>query len=207
MINHKYKCIFIHIQRTGGTSIERAIQGEDQYDKFRATKHILASTAKKIHADYWDDYYKFSFVRNPWDRAYSFAKMKWFKTNITNNIVNLDNYVNYINDKKYELPGFSESYNRLHKIDYSKHINNAVYLNILDEELDFIGKFENLQDDFQKVCNNIGLKTDLKMDNGVIKVDTRFDHYSNYYNDKSIEQVRNLHKKDIERFNYAYNNK
>lgn len=204
MINHKYKCIFVHIQRTGGTSIERAIQGDDQYYKLKETKHILASTTKEIHADYWDDYFKFSFVRNPWDRAYSFAKMKWFKTSITNNNINLDNYVKFINEKKYELPAFSENLVRFHQINHSKYINNAVYLNILNEELDFIGKFENLQEDFQKVCNNIGLKTDLKMDPGVKKIDPRFDHYSNYYNDKSIKQIQKLHKKDIERFNYSY---
>ena len=36
-------------------------------------------------------------------------------------------------------------------------IKNAVYLNILNEEIDFIGKFENLESDWQIVTNKIGI--------------------------------------------------
>ena len=65
MISHKYKCIFIHIPRTAGTFTELLIDGKDWwvpkgYGSFRQEKHIIASQAKKIYKDYWDEYFKFS---------------------------------------------------------------------------------------------------------------------------------------------------
>lgn len=202
MINHMYKCIFIHIQRTGGTSIERTIQGEDQWNKLHLTKHILASTAKEIYADYWNDYFKFSFVRNPWDRIYSMAKLKWNNMEIRGNNINVNNYVNFINKMKYELPHFSESISRLHTYN-NNYKENSVYCNILNEELDFIGKFENLEQDFQIICKNIGLKSDLIIDKRK-KVDPRFENYTMVYNEKSKKQIEQLYKNDLTRFNYTF---
>jgi hypothetical protein len=47
MISHKYKCIFIHIPRCGGTSIEELIQGKNQWLVEEKTKHLTSTQAKK----------------------------------------------------------------------------------------------------------------------------------------------------------------
>ena len=54
MISHKYKCIFIHIPRTGGTYVEKMISahfllGKDRnfWDLPKEEKHLIASQAKK----------------------------------------------------------------------------------------------------------------------------------------------------------------
>ena len=67
MISHELKTIFIHIPRTGGTSIETALVGNNWWKIEPATKHIDWCEAKKFYANYWNDYLKFSVVRNPWD--------------------------------------------------------------------------------------------------------------------------------------------
>ena len=51
MISHKYKCIFIHIPRTGGTFIENLIFGKDWWGIDKKTKHITASQAKEIYKE------------------------------------------------------------------------------------------------------------------------------------------------------------
>ena len=199
MISHRYKCIFVHIQRTGGSSIELAVQGEDQFYRLKHTKHILASTAKEIYADYWDEYFKFSFVRNPWDRMYSFACLRWEGIKIEDGKINLKNYINNIKNNKFELPKFSLSYKR--KKPTKNYTENAIYSNILNEKLDFIGRFENLKTDFQFVCDKIGLKANLPDE--INEREGKDKHYSQFYDNNSICQILNLYRND-RKFNYTF---
>ena len=67
MISHKYKCIFLHIPRTGGSSVEYCIYKKDWENVNLETKHITPDMAKKLYPEYWSKYFKFSFVRNPFD--------------------------------------------------------------------------------------------------------------------------------------------
>jgi len=71
MISHELKCIFIHIPRTAGSSIERALINDDWWNVDRKTKHLIANQAKKLYSEYWNDYFKFSFVRDPYSRMLS----------------------------------------------------------------------------------------------------------------------------------------
>src|SRR5581483_8183320 len=69
MINHKHKFIFIHINRTGGTSWERSFNIKSGHDHDLAVQ-IKKNVSKKV----WNTYYKFAIVRNPWDRYLSIYK-------------------------------------------------------------------------------------------------------------------------------------
>ena len=94
MINHKYKCIFIHIPKTGGSSIESTLDGRDWWhwtDNLNDTtwsrdgekrddlvnphtsilKHINVEEARKAYFEEWRAYYKFTIVRNPYDWIFS----------------------------------------------------------------------------------------------------------------------------------------
>src|SRR5690606_39458213 len=89
MISHKHKCIFIHIPKCAGSSIRdfyfdtpnldwRTPNYELLYGWCPKRRiHLQHATAKQlletelITENDWNDYFKFTFVRNPWDRAYS----------------------------------------------------------------------------------------------------------------------------------------
>ncbi len=78
LISHKYKFIFIHNPRTGGTNVTRALLpflGEDVIQAthgFPYNNHMSASDLwKRIPPDIWRDYFIFVFVRNPWDKMVS----------------------------------------------------------------------------------------------------------------------------------------
>ena len=71
MISHEHKCIFVHIGRCAGTSIEQWVCGADWWTIEPETKHLLASQARALYKDYWDRYFKFSIVRNPVNRMIS----------------------------------------------------------------------------------------------------------------------------------------
>ena len=194
MICHKHRCIFIHIPRTAGTSIETCINPNWTFENFREEKHILASTARKIYRDYWDEYFKFSFVRNPWDRMVSMSKYGSF-------------YGCQVKSGKLDVMRYQKKFPRAEIDPRSKSagdktaiIHNAVYLNILNEELDFIGRFESLKEDYQKVCSIIKCSKSLShKEAGKNKED-----YTKFYDIKTQKLVSKIYRKDIEYFNYKF---
>ena len=127
MISHQYKCIFIHIPRTGGTSIEMSITGNDWWFFNRGEKHITVRQARARYADYWKEYFKFTIVRNPYDQLVShwLWRIKWFNANIS--------------FQEFLLPQ-----NRIDPM--CKQINAP---------LDMIYKFENIANAFQDIAERI----------------------------------------------------
>tara|TARA_A200000159_G_scaffold54006_1_gene50054 strand:- start:27253 stop:27858 length:606 start_codon:yes stop_codon:yes gene_type:complete len=199
MISHKHKCIFIHIPRTAGSSIEVALQGKDQWRLEPGTKHLVASTAKKLHKDYWDEYFKFSFVRNPWDRMVSMSKFpSFYGCAIKNNLLCVKGYINKFSPVEIDPRSASEKDRSSIPV-----IQDAVYLNILNEELDFIGKFENLQQDFNTVCNEIGI-AEQELPRLHKSSHKHHQHYTEYYDDETREIVAEKYRKDIEYFGYKF---
>ena len=84
IISHERKFIFIHIGKTGGTSIERALcecLGKDFEETKKDPdgewwKHIWAKGMKKrVGVKVWNEYFTFAFVRNPYDMILSLYSM------------------------------------------------------------------------------------------------------------------------------------
>jgi hypothetical protein len=65
MISHEHKFIFVHVPKTGGTSIESLLD-------LSGAKHNTARQYRNFFPDVWKRYFSFAFVRNPWDRVLSF---------------------------------------------------------------------------------------------------------------------------------------
>ena len=82
------------------------------------------------------------------------------------------------------------------------HTNNIVIVNSNNEiNVDFIGRYENLNKDFQKICSELSIKPDLKYYNKSDKIKL---NYKDYYNQKSIDIVYKVYQEDIKRFNYDF---
>jgi hypothetical protein len=163
-------------------------------------RHILASTAKRIYGAYWSEYFKFSFVRNPWDRMISLARFpRWSGVSVSEDSIDLSAYLEKFSDR--ELDWRSHSANEKLK----PPIPEAVYLNILNEELDFIGRFEDLHEDFGFVCDKVGLQH--KQLPHVEKFrQSKRKPYCEYYNDETRQLVADKYAKDIAEFGYKFKN-
>ncbi len=87
MISHLHKCIFVHIPKCGGTSIENVIWPEPRkteelwmgftgpyHNKYQTggLQHLFATHIREEFGErIFDEYFKFTIVRNPWEKAVS----------------------------------------------------------------------------------------------------------------------------------------
>ena len=61
---NQYKCIFIHIPKAAGTAVTQALFGP-------VSRHVPYFEYEKANPRKFKRYFKFAFVRNPWDRLVS----------------------------------------------------------------------------------------------------------------------------------------
>ncbi len=70
LVSNNYKLVFVHIQKTGGDTISKLLR-ENIPDVYRlGAKHGFASQGPE-ELEGWNEYFKFAFVRNPWERLVS----------------------------------------------------------------------------------------------------------------------------------------
>jgi len=191
MISDKYKTIFIHIPRTAGTSIEFALGKSDSKNKHRIVKSYIEIYGEEK----WNKYFTFTFIRNPWDKMVSHYHQGYYNDNVRTTPIGI------ITKKGFKY--FLENYKQA-----PWEPDPLTFKNILEvpegyKPLDFIGRFENLKEDFTKVCEKIGLKDKLKCINGNIK-SRKHKHYSEYYNEETKQMVYEMYKWDIETFDYKF---
>jgi len=231
MISHQNKCVFVHIPKVAGTSMisllrdtsspvatnEGAMPFKPDFNKFdppaphiRVRDHIKYGHVTESE---FQSYFKFTFVRNPWDRIVSEYKYRRhpskydFKTFLFNH---------------FPTPSWTDQYCHVipqYDFFYDKDGNCL---------LDFVGKFENLQNDFYEVCRHLRLPA-LKLphknkslsffrrDNSLYNIlktikdaasinqrRNTFSKYTEYYDNETIEWVAQVYKQDILAFNYKF---
>lgn len=184
--------IFLGSQKTASTSIRMVFQnhGESPVSK---TPHLTVPMLKDLSgADRWNSYFKFAFVRNPWDREVSFF---FFKRRAQSQEYQLSK------DKKSFL-GFIKSYT-------DSACWRFVYNEDFVQAIDFIGRYETLQQDFDYICNKINipittLEVHLKSTNKLYPYQEYYKNIDGHYDEELIEMVRNKWQKDVEFFNYRF---
>jgi len=226
MISEKFECVFIHIPKTAGQSIEHfflklhGLSWKERSplllkynpDPLKGPERLAHLKAKEytsygyLDNDRFNRYFKFTFVRNPWAR-----------------LVSEFNYFHYQQKMSFEefvtkgLPA---------KSDYSdeyRHITpqyDFLYGDSGDCLVDFIGRFENFQTDFDAICSKLGIENSrlphvnsssekkslkglLRRCAGLKKPQKRYP-YTEYYNEKTKRIIETIYYKDIEHFNYTF---
>jgi chondroitin 4-sulfotransferase 11 len=184
---HK-KYIFIHINKTGGTSVTSAI-GLSKKSHY-TVKEVIAL----IGSETFDKAYVFTIVRNPWSKVVSHYKYR-VKTNQTNlgaKTISFKQWVSATYGVDKDLFYYDNPKMFAPQVEWLKDGKGAVCAN------DII-KFETLNKDFERVAKVIGVKFELPHLNA-----TKNDSYQDYYDDDTIEIVRNHFREDIELFDYYY---
>jgi len=194
MISHEHKFLFIHVPRTSGSSIEIQFKYNDagmwmvNYD---GRKHWTLNQWKEhLEPEVFETYFKFTIVRNPWDRVIS----KYCTRNEFGPIGQpAGKSLKYFLDN-YKTPG-NEHGETL--IDYFD-----------PEQMDYIGRFESREDTLTYVSQKIGVEIDnsykLRPVQATIKQQNDNHHYTEYYDEETKQIVAERYARDIELFGYEF---
>jgi len=184
----KKEFVFIHITKTGGTSVVD-VTGR-AFRKHLTVKEVI----KYVGKNRWDQVYKFTVIRNPWDKVVSQYKFrtKTNKSKMKDNPISFTEWVVKVfheNDPYYyggrPLNFAPQTY---WLKDHADEIN-----------LDYIIRFENLNEEFKEVSQIIGVEPELPHLNSTKKT-----NYRDYYNEKTKRIVANWFEEDINTFGYSF---
>jgi hypothetical protein len=190
-----YRCIFVHIPKTAGISVSQALFGNysgGHRDIRWYQGHYRPATFRR--------YFKFSFVRNPWDRLYSAyrflqqggfheADATWFRENIGR----------FASFSEFVAGWLSEENVRYGSIHFRPQVD---FLRDREGRLgvDFLGRYESLARDFEVIKREIGSNATLPHLNAT----PSRDHHLDQYTRETAAVVERVYQADIEAFGYTF---
>jgi chondroitin 4-sulfotransferase 11 len=189
-----HKSIFIHVPKTGGISVGRSLFGEI------VGSHFTADDYKAIFGrENFQNYFKFAFVRNPWDRAvsaYSFFKTGTFSENTKRwgerHLADYPDFGSFV--KGWLNPDIIFKTSKAFMPQYVFVCDKA-----LKPQVDFLGHYEHLQRDFETIRERLGIQAELQHLNASRRKD-----YREYYTKETRDIIAELYRKDIEIFGYDF---
>ena len=206
------KFIFTHPPKCGGTSIEDLfgfLQLREKYPSVNVFKHA----SLKTHLEHLTNkglnvemFYKFSIIRNPWDRAVSFYNHNRYKeyNYFTNEAIDKEMPENVKDSRQMTFKEFVLKY---YKNDFNSEVVTKPYMLFEDKfSLDCVVKLENLKEDLFIIRDKI--KIDLSQDMPHINNSDKFlirKPYIEYYDKETVNIIRELFEWDIKTFGYKFN--
>lgn len=216
LLSPKHRFLFVHIAKTGGTSVRAALAARRWSDPWywpmflcsrfshlsghrigtKFPRHAKVVAAKELlPREYFDALFKFAFVRNPWDlQVSSFHHIRRERPRYLGGHDSFADFLRWKLDP--ERP-------------YQFHVDTSIELQsdyLIDLHghivVDFIGRYERLEQDFQTACQRIGLNA-IALPHRRRAADREHD-YRRYYDDSTRELVARHFARDIELLGYAF---
>ena len=215
LLSHKYNFLFVHIAKTGGTSVRNALQKYRWRDPYYIPQFIASKMSGLLHhevgikmprhariicaremlpREYFNRLFKFAFVRNPWDlQVSSFHHIRRERPQLMQGMEDFETFLRWkLNPER----------------PYQYHIDTSIELQtdyLVDLHgnviIDYVGHYENLQHDFDHVCDKIGLRPHTLPHK---RKATDRAGYRQYYNDSTAQLVADHFRRDIDILNYSF---
>ena len=213
MISFDKKIIFIHLPKTGGYSIKRILNeyspdtlkggfptlfdetgknGMRMWDN-RTSKQIMHPDVEFYEMNYpdiYDDFTKFTVVRNPWDRLHSYVM--W----LNKGVFDRDKFMKALN---FNMNGWFGTPYDISQIDLLKNSDG-------DVEVDLVFKYDNFKEELKKFFDSRSIECGDLLDVKINSV-SKSGHYSADYDEEMIELVRKVNAEEIEYFDFKFEEK
>ena len=216
LVSYSHRFIFIHVGKTGGMSMREVLLPfctepekfkirrppklkDDQPNPMYAVWETLLLHAKardvqkELPPEVFNSFFKFAFVRNPWDLQVSMYHFVLREPEAPRHAEvkacgSFDAFVEWV--VKTADP-------------YPKGITKLQSEMLADSQgkllVDFIGYYETLSADYSRVCEKVGIDAPLPHLNKSVHKD-----YRSYYNDRTRALIAEHFKSDIELFGYSF---
>ena len=186
------------------------------------SRHLpLIPVRRRLGRKLWDAYFKFAVTRNPWDLVVS--QYHWatrgdyadaYKGRVRRSLKRFWAYPPKVR-KNFRTLGTSlaRTFLKMDVVKFDFFVRHMLRYYPLNDRfyfdrsgsvgLDFLIRYENLQDDYTSVCARIGIPTSQLPS---LKTRTRSErrHYSTYYDDRTRELVRKAYHRHIDQFGYRF---
>jgi len=187
----RYRCVFIHIPKAAGSGIAQALFGQ-------GSRHVPYFEFEQANPDKFRRYFKFAFVRNPWDRlvsSYFYLKAggsgeqdrQWAERHLQE----FPDFATFVNGWLTE----DNIWSGIHFVPQHYFLCDAD----LRVKMDFVGRVENIAADFRTVCERLNIEAALPHANR-----SEHRHYSEYYTHALQEHVASVYAADIATFGYRF---
>jgi hypothetical protein len=200
--------VFIHMPKAGGSSVFHAI-----FDQQNTIGHpTIYDYRFLMRLSVFKKTFKFTFVRNPWSRLYSaFNFLKaggvnaydaaWAKSNLPDHM-SFKDFVLKLPERS-DLLG--EGPYALYK-GVPHFLPQWKFISFFGSPIvDYIGKYESLDKDFEFVAKKLGLPIELHHHNKTKNIHYDALGFRKAYTPEMIDVVAKVYKKDIELFDYTFN--
>jgi hypothetical protein len=216
LLSVKHRFLFVHIAKTGGTSVRAALQAQRWRDPWywpmflcsrlshlsghriatKLPRHAKVVAAKELlPKEFFDQLFKFAFVRNPWDlQVSSFHHIRRERPQYLSGHEDFAAFLRWKLDPErpyqYHIDTSIES-----QTDYLIDLSGRVVV-------DFIGRYERLGEDFAEACRRIGMPAPALPHQRQAR--DRQKDYRGYYTDETAELVARHFARDIEILGYGF---
>lgn len=204
---HERKIAFIHVPKTAGTTIFNYFEFKKNIRNLHRcfcnyNISLTHLTLNQMHdLINIENYYKFAFIRNPWDRLVS-----KFNYDLQQNKLSIKPFQNNGNFE-YFVKKLSEDFEFILQMKPTQFITchflpqtNFVFSKNI--KLDFLGRFENFDQDIKKLAEKFNIKKEIKHENK-----SKHKSYDFYYTNKTKDIVEKLYKEDVKNFGYTFDKK
>lgn len=187
-----HQAIFIHLPKTAGTSVSRQLG-------LPSSRHVSAETYRVTNPDKFGTYFKFAFVRNPFDRLFSsYAFLRQGGMNHDDarfagqKVVPFDNFEHFLTE------GFArdvETRAWVHFRPQKDFVCDPSGRNLMD----YTGRFERIAEDYAAIASRLGKPENLPISNKSDRGD-----YRDVYSPTMLKIARRYFAEDLTIFGYDF---